>query len=525
MKKKGPASQFSQSKSFLLLKEASSARNHYRRRRCMPKRKKKSLGKKGENKGECILVDRISELPDEILFSIVSLLPLKEAAATSVLSKRWQYVWTSTTTLNFDAKFEVHENLWRFFQMKPELKELETRRYVDWVNTVVEQHRSPAIERFRVCSSINSRFTSSTDKWIHYAMSKRVQILELVFRFDFVTPYPELYQFPHKLLGLKNDSTSKLTHMHSDIPILHSCGSNVGFKFLKVLHFQYVDVTGEVLEYFLSNCQVLERLTVNSAMNLVKLRVVGPSIALKYLDIQWCAVLESIEIHDATNLVSFIYQGGAINLLLSNVPLLVEVSISERLVASFHIEGHYYFKSIELPFSQLSSCLSQLEVLMLDIEGAMYNENHVFPVLANLKHLELIVTANNRGALCHLNSFMKASPCLRRLVLKFGFSGFEGIRKKKRVGKCPHPNLKVVEIVGYRADICVVKQVMYLMKNATALEKLVIDPVRRWEYPSELYPNEKDRGVEQVKEEVEARDHAMQQLKGKVSSTIEFVCL
>ncbi|BFG27313.1 hypothetical protein CerSpe_135860 [Prunus speciosa] len=162
---------------------------------------------------------------------------------------------------------------------------------------------------------------------------------------------------------------------------------------------------------------------------------------------------------------------------------------------------------------------------MLDIEGAMYNENHVFPVLANLKHLELIVTANNRGALCHLNSFMKASPCLRRLVLKFGFSGFEGIRKKKRVGKCPHPNLKLVEIVGYRADICVVKQVMYLMKNATALEKLVIDPVRRWEYPSELYPNEKDRGVEQVKEEVEARDHAMQQLKGKVSSTIEFVCL
>ncbi|XP_008227423.1 PREDICTED: F-box/FBD/LRR-repeat protein At5g22700-like isoform X2 [Prunus mume] len=525
MKKKGSASQFSQSKSFLLLKEASSARNHYRGSRCMPKRKKKSLGKKGKNKGEYILVDRISELPDEILFSIVSLLPLKEAAATSVLSKRWQYVWTSTTTLNFDAKFEVHENLWRFFQMKPELKDLETRRYIDWVNTVVEQHRGPAIERFRVCSSINSRFTSSIDKWIHYAMSRRVQILELVFRFDFVTPYTELYQFPHKILGLKNDSTSRLKHMHSDIPSLHSRGYNVGFKFLKVLHFQYVDVTGEVLEYFLSTCQVLERLTVNSAMNLVKLRVVGPLIALKYLDIQWCGVLESIEIHDATNLVSFIYQGHAIKLLLSNVPLLVEVSISEDLVASFYNEGHFYFKSIELPFSQLSSCLSQLAVLMLDIEGAIYDENRVFPVLANLKHLELIVTANNRRALCHLNSFMKASPCLRRLVLKLGFSSLKGAGKKWRVGKCPHPNLKVAEIVGYRAEICVVEHVMYLIKNAIALEKLVIDPVRRWEYPSELYPSEKDRGVKQVKEEVEARDHAMQQLKGKVASTIEFVCL
>ncbi|CAL8996027.1 unnamed protein product [Prunus brigantina] len=45
------------------------------------------------------LVDRISELEDGILGRIVSRLPLKQAVATSVLSKRWRYVWSHTRNL------------------------------------------------------------------------------------------------------------------------------------------------------------------------------------------------------------------------------------------------------------------------------------------------------------------------------------------------------------------------------------------------------------------------------------------
>ena len=82
---------------------------------------------------------------------------------------------------------------------------------------------------------------------------------------------------------------------------------------------------------------------------------------------------------------------------------------------------------------------------------------------------------------------------------------------------CPHYYLKVVEVVGYRASSGV-KQLMYLIKNAVALEKIIIDPVRHWHWGN------MDRRSDEVEEEVKARDHAMQELKGMVPSTIEFVC-
>ncbi|KAB2600926.1 F-box/FBD/LRR-repeat protein [Pyrus ussuriensis x Pyrus communis] len=225
--------------SLFMLTGAASARNFYRRSRDMPKRKKKNLGIKEKNKGQNNnLVDRISQLPDEILSSIVSLLPLKEAAATSILSRRWQYVWSSTMNLDLDAKFELGEYLFHFMVMEPELKDQEQHRYVNWVDNVVEQHRGPVIEHFRACFYVDFRFSSLLDKWIQFAMNNRVQVLELVFYLEFCNRISDdLYPFPHKLLGLENVSTSKLKDMHSDIPQspLHNLHSIDPFSSSKML--------------------------------------------------------------------------------------------------------------------------------------------------------------------------------------------------------------------------------------------------------------------------------------------------
>ncbi|XP_021300347.1 F-box/FBD/LRR-repeat protein At3g26920-like [Herrania umbratica] len=46
--------------------------------------------------------DNISNLPDDLIHLILSLLPTKQAMATSVLSKRWISLWTVVSTLDFE---------------------------------------------------------------------------------------------------------------------------------------------------------------------------------------------------------------------------------------------------------------------------------------------------------------------------------------------------------------------------------------------------------------------------------------
>ena len=60
-------------------------------------------------------VDRLSDLPDDILCHILTFLPTKLAFATSVLSKRWISLYNSLNIINFDDEFvENHKEFLHF---------------------------------------------------------------------------------------------------------------------------------------------------------------------------------------------------------------------------------------------------------------------------------------------------------------------------------------------------------------------------------------------------------------------------
>ncbi|XP_062169713.1 F-box/FBD/LRR-repeat protein At5g53840-like [Alnus glutinosa] len=386
--------------------------------------------------------DRISGMPDDVLVSILSLITMKEAGRTSVLSRRWQKLWTFVPNLNFDGQerlyyLEDHIGARGFRR----LHRIARTNYVKWVNRVLELHRTPAIDQFRVFFDLTEDYRRDIDNWINFAMEKRVQRLELSFDYcSLINPYP----FPS-------------LYQTRGIPSPNS---------LRALILKFLNVSGEVLEYFICNCPFLDRLWVEGSETLVNLKVAGPLLRLKHLEISHCLKLENLEI-SAKNLVSFVYFGPRITMPFKYVPNLVEMSL----------EGNYFEYSI-YNFCEFSSYLPRLETLVLDLSKVEKKMKLLeFHTLSNLKQLELIATEKSGNAsLLWLTSLLKAAPVLCRLTLKLHMYGSPGPRKVQKSPKCLHHCLKQVEMVGFVGRTIDVKYVKYLVKNAVELEKVIIDP-------------------------------------------------
>ncbi|XP_059657276.1 F-box/LRR-repeat protein 13-like isoform X2 [Cornus florida] len=394
------------------------------------------------DKGGLCLEDHISGLPDVVIVSILSLLTMKEAGRTSLLSKRWRYMWTHITGLNFDALHVIYEVLLGN-------KELEVERplYLSWVNQVLKLYNGPSIDQFRVQFDLDESCRFDIDNWVNFAIEKRVKRLEL----DFPVSWGSTgYNFP---------DTGRITnHLHSLSLGFTICNS------LTNLLLAHVNVTGQVLEYFLTNCPFLEQLSVEASDCLVNLKVPNVSIKLKCLEIIYCHYVESIEI-SAMNLVSFKYFGPKIGLPFKNLQEPVEMYI-----------GGEYCKYLIYNFLGISSYLSQLESLTLHMNSIKNSIGLAkFPVFNKLKQLELRISAIENEDLMVFAPLIEACPFLYKFVLELQLSKFVR-RKRRRFTSRPHQYLKVVEFIGFAGLAIDVELAMYLIKSAVMLEKITFDP-------------------------------------------------
>ncbi|XP_049353868.1 F-box/LRR-repeat protein At3g58900-like [Solanum verrucosum] len=255
--------------------------------------------------------DRISQLPDEILVYILSFFTVKEAADTSLLSRRWLNLWTYIDHLDFDATKYLDQVF-----VQPKLQKGHMDKYLTWVNSALQKFKGQRLDQFRVYFDLNKFAQHDIDKWLELAFSKKVQRLELdLLRCgSFTRNFDSCYTFPKRLLGLGDSSSCS-----NNLQILSLINQN--FKSLKVLILKSVNVTGQVLEFFLRNCPFLERMQVHGSGTLKNLEVVGPSLKLRHLEIYSCFNVKSLKICD-TNLISLRTSAGKV-LLLKKVPMLV----------------------------------------------------------------------------------------------------------------------------------------------------------------------------------------------------------
>ncbi|XP_052200930.1 F-box/FBD/LRR-repeat protein At5g53840-like [Diospyros lotus] len=376
------------------------------------------------------LEDRISLLPDEILVIILSSLSIKEAARTSILSSRWRELWTLGITLDLGSLDQV--------------RSIETRtgqNFSYWLDRIMESHKGPSIQKLRIClQAKNIESGGDFARWMNFATRKFVRELYLQVETTKYSVYPSLY------LGFYN------------------------FHSLKALFLDFEHVDARHVEHFLSHCPSLEKLSLAKS-NVAHLKISGPSLKLKFLEVSSCFNLTRIKI-SAPNLVAFKYWGPEMVLDLENAPLLAEVSFLES----------YCMYVVKQKFEQFSTVLPQLQKITLTLSYPWMVEFPMLDGLANLSKLELNLRVwdyDNPFQLC--TSFIKALPFLNKISLNlFWVAKLESKQPwEPEVEDHRQHCLKVVELIGFVGCLLDLEIVRYMIRNASSLKKITLCPCRR----------------------------------------------
>lgn len=132
---------------------------------------------------------RISQLPDDILLAMLSLLPLNEAARASVLSSRWINLCKQTSCLNLDPKICLQTKMAQSKSWTAKKSE-----YVKWVNKIMRTHKAAALKELRICYELSPSVRKAITRWLKLAFVRHARRSEL----DFSGAPPE----PEALFGL-----------------------------------------------------------------------------------------------------------------------------------------------------------------------------------------------------------------------------------------------------------------------------------------------------------------------------------
>ncbi|KAG2328914.1 hypothetical protein Bca4012_021470 [Brassica carinata] len=388
-------------------------------------------------------MDRISNLPDELLVKILSFVPTKEAVSTSVLSKRWEYLWIWSPNLEFGHRV---------------CSEDRCKRLQSFLDRNLPLHRAPVIESFRL-ESCSSHFKPESIKmWVSTAVSHCLRELDILH--DDTDPAKSKNILPSNLFACKSLVILKLVgEILLDVPNMISLPS---LKTLKIKRVRYS--SEETLQRLLSNCPVLEDLMVDlhdyDDYTTGKLTVAVPSLQSLSLYIPYISLIDGFVI-DTPALKYFKLLDHCPYdhyFLIEKMPFLAEAYLDVSLTDLKSIFGS--ITSVK----RLSICS---EAVMLD-EGFVFNQ---------LEHLEVCICTLFSSA-DQLIDLLKASSKLKRLDISFMDlhkpSGMVCWNEPTTVPECILSSLQSFSWSKYTGEPEERDVVVYILKHARHLRTSTI---------------------------------------------------
>ncbi|XP_071723867.1 FBD-associated F-box protein At4g10400-like [Rutidosis leptorrhynchoides] len=389
-------------------------------------------------------LDRISKLPDEVLSRILSHLPTKEAVKTSVLSKRWEYIWTSTPNLEFSDKLLLYNEIVMF---------------KEYVHSVLSNHSGSTIEK---CSLLwkSGRYSDHRYAWICAVLYCGIQEFHLQSWMDF-EDLPWCMFTSKSLVSLKIEGRFVLN--------LPRCVCLLNLKILHLDSVIYVDDASA--KKLFSGCPCLQELEIKrrrwDGVQILSISI--PSLKRLSICFEYCndrggghvtmidtPNLEYLTLNDDISEQCFV----------SPLSTLIEARLSRKC-------GYQILKGIR-NVRLLALCGKIMESL-----HAILQVNEL-PIFEHLARLELGVGEYVDWRL--LPNVLESAPNLEELIFPKGLVSKSNHREYRRfywappehVPECLLFRLKTIEVQKFVGVPCEVHLMKYLLESSRFLKKATI---------------------------------------------------
>uniref|UniRef100_A0A7N0TF79 F-box domain-containing protein n=1 Tax=Kalanchoe fedtschenkoi TaxID=63787 RepID=A0A7N0TF79_KALFE len=462
-------------------------------------------------------VDRISDLPDELLHQILLLLPIKCVAQGSVLSKRWRSLWNSLPDLDFTSLLLPNKARTRSSSLSSEVSK--SWPFIDEMdpisNVLARREKSCMLRRLRFCARLS--FTR-LNGLIRSAIRNNVQELDIEVTTD------DHFNLPRCILTSESLKVFKLKSCYPGFHLPPSSILTDGFRSLRLLslslivfrkHFSLHDLFTD------TSFPLLNKLSLDTCFGLEHVRFSCPS--LRELALQKCFDLRSLEIASAKletlrvkscldanfEIESQVYINGP---KLHNIEwednAIASAVTFENLDALHQASIGFYVADEGMPASEISHVskllagVSHVSCLVLDCKCVEVNKNLANHPFHNVKSLELGIGFTKRD-LKGLSYILSKAPSVQNLTLQVEENKAQS---RELWGPARDPiywenqaqlfkpflkHVKFVKINGFvesEVEICFV---ILLIKHAQNLQKLVL---RSGYYnPRDLQLREKSR--------------------------------
>lgn len=423
----------------------------------------------------------LCNLPMDVLSHILSQLPINDAIRTTVLSKKWKYIWRCHTNLTFDpATMRKH-----YFKTSSGDGFINDKEFIARVHTVLNQHSGERVEHMEVKFGLHNKHAAHIDRWVNFAIAAKTKELVidlsgghgiLSFRnlsYDIHRVREEPYTVPSQLFSTYNGS--HLKHLDLTTVSLRLPADFIGFPNLKHLTLVDVCMNDEDVQRMLSGCNLLEFFKIAYCRTATRIKISHPLDQLKHLVLDDCPLLQEIELNCSP--MTLVYSGTVVPIVLASSSRLTSISI--KFLTAYHDALNYIVTGFP-------SMLQSLETLTLHYT---VHKKTIFPVrplkFTYLRHLrlELILRGNEESETDILNYayLLEVAPFMQKLeLIMFMNCRYRPYRKKdgKLRRRLPHQHahLKFVRISGFFGHKIQLELALHILHSSIVLEKMEITP-------------------------------------------------